>query len=1395
MTLIAIIDRWIVPWLSLLADWSIRWGVLIAGLALWLAVRPPRRGATRYLLCAVVLAVGVLLPVVPQWGESVIAWPGPATRPGTAPVASLAGPSRPAVTTESHPGPQVGAPPMAMAVPSSRPQASSPTRPLGMWRLAALVIAAAWAFAALVHLVRLIGGRSLLARMRTGAVPVGEDSRRLLDQCRGEISLSRPVALVAHPAVTCPLTVGGRRPLILVPTDWDGWPEADRRACLVHELAHLARRDDWSKLIQELVRVPFFFHPLVIWLLVRLDRERELLCDEAVVALGAERIGYAQLLLSLARRPGHRLLLPGAVAIRPSWLPVLDRGTVAVRIQRLLEDDMSTDLSPALSPPSARRLLALATLVAALALGIGGLHVRAVEPRTGTEPVQSSTAQAKPASLQARMVTGIVSDSEGQTLPDADLVCVIGGTSPRRDILKTDRDGEFSCLIPDGELEIHVYAYKPGFAPSASQEWMPVEERGKRFPIKLRKPEPFAGTLVDRENTPVAGAKVRIEMIATQPVETKGFRGGTVAVCFEHVRPDDVSMTLLESVYSSYTDAKGRFTFELAPPGGGLKIGVIAPGKGIMRVVLDGLRGSSMMKEFGVIPREATAQPLTVIPATGVSGRVVTNLPGTRVSGLQVHLQGSRVAGAKGTYQEGQTTTDDQGRFWFRGLDEGTANIFLGGHGPDGPWTYRAAQDVAFRAGTTAEVTIELIRGVSVEGTVATRGTGKPIEKAMVGVYGPYRPRSGAATQPSTTDAQGRFHYRLPPGETYLYVMGPPPGYTRLPGEGSTRTVNIPEGAAHFEVPPLELEATLGLHGRVIDAKGNAVPGIAILGVSQPGHPGFGFAPAAGAIVDERGEFRLGGRNFEVVPGKEATLSVRLGDGREIEVPITPAANGSVTVRLPVTAMPQSSAAPSGVRGPQDVAPDELAGLVVDVEGRPIEGVEVDAWTWYPGNETRTDARGGFRLGGFDPRQKIEVRFRKEGYSPRLFKRQSPGETGWIIALGNKTYFEGTVIGPGGEPIAAARVRAREDDHVWTEALTGPDGRYRMYAQADDYDIFVRVSGVGVARLLRVPLLPDESKTLDIRLTPGVDFRAKVIGSLNGQPVAGVRLWNWQYRGIQGRSSVDGMLQIRDMFPGRFQFDVDAPGYARWWSEQAASEWSRRQILDRDDGRGGSQRNFDPIDFDLSRGMEPVTLTIERAVKITGRVVDPDGKPVAGATVAPAMTGSDNSLTGDTRFSVETDREGRFIAWLPASGRRQYNLLAHDGKYGQWRTWANGVLPPLRTQPGQEIRDVELRLTRPATVRGRVLDTQGTPVIGCEVRARATDRLEQHYYGPITKTDDKGRFEFRFLRPGKQYVWAGNVYYFGEDDPSDDSRRVLTVAAGQVTEGVDLILQAPGTAN
>jgi hypothetical protein len=152
---------------------------------------------------------------------------------------------------------------------------------------------------------------------------------------------------------------------------------------------------------------------------------------------------------------------------------------------------------------------------------------------------------------------------------------------------------------------------------------------------------------------------------------------------------------------------------------------------------------------------------------------------------------------------------------------------------------------------------------------------------------------------------------------------------------------------------------------------------------------------------------------------------------------------------------------------------------------------------------------------------------------------------------------------------------------------------------------------------------------------------------------------------------------------------------------------------------------------------------------------------------------------------VKTKADGAFEMLLPASNGCKYNLVAHDGDYHQWRTWANGVQEPIKTQPGQVIEGVELRLTRPATVKGQVVDEAGNPVAGRDVRASAYDRLENRYYDPTTKTDKDGHFELKFIRAGQQYIQAAPFWGNAEEAPEGSSQLVI-LDAGQTRDGVKL---------
>ncbi len=122
---------------------------------------------------------------------------------------------------------------------------------------------------------------------------------------RGRQSLhrSKPVTVATSECVRVPAAIGFWKRTIVLPA----WalrelPPEDLNVILLHEFAHLRRGDDWTNLIQKIVRALFFFHPAVWWIENRLSVEREMACDDAVLAETANPHGYATCLVSLLEK-------------------------------------------------------------------------------------------------------------------------------------------------------------------------------------------------------------------------------------------------------------------------------------------------------------------------------------------------------------------------------------------------------------------------------------------------------------------------------------------------------------------------------------------------------------------------------------------------------------------------------------------------------------------------------------------------------------------------------------------------------------------------------------------------------------------------------------------------------------------------------------------------------------------------------------------------------------------------------------------------------------------------------------------------------------------------------------------------------------------------------------
>ncbi len=381
------------PGLWFLADWSLRWAALIGVTVLAMRLWRPRRAALRQLMCGVALLGGLFSPVLPRWGSG---WRLAPKETAAAPQAEQ-NTSFPSSAWERTSGSSASRPirdkarsgASRPAFPSGaweregggRVAASPPSEALGNRRLAVLGLALCWGLGVLILLIRWLGGEWFLWRLRREAVDVQGSAMEMFAACRGELDVRGRVRLAAHPRVRSPVLLGLFRLLILVPPDWPQLPVDVQRAALLHELAHVRRRDHWLVPLLEMIRVAFFFHPLVRWLLARLEYERELLCDEMVVRRGVDRHDYARLLLNFARASGRLTLLRWSGG---SYLPMGRRRTVKARIHHLLEENMERWMGPL----SARWTVVLGASLLALMLGLASYRVRAVEVEKASAPAE-----------------------------------------------------------------------------------------------------------------------------------------------------------------------------------------------------------------------------------------------------------------------------------------------------------------------------------------------------------------------------------------------------------------------------------------------------------------------------------------------------------------------------------------------------------------------------------------------------------------------------------------------------------------------------------------------------------------------------------------------------------------------------------------------------------------------------------------------------------------------------------------------------------------------------------------------------------------------------------------------------------------------------------------------
>jgi beta-lactamase regulating signal transducer with metallopeptidase domain len=175
----------------------------------------------------------------------------------------------------------------------------------GHWGLLLFTV---WLLTASIALLRLALGLWRLHELRRSCIAIEEaDLNPAVRKTVAGFNSSRSVTLATSERVNVPAALGFFRPMIVIPT----WvlrelPPDELNVILLHELAHLHRWDDWTNLLQKIVRAIFLFHPAVWWIEGRLSMEREMACDDQVLAVTANPRGYAKCLILLLEKSGAR---------------------------------------------------------------------------------------------------------------------------------------------------------------------------------------------------------------------------------------------------------------------------------------------------------------------------------------------------------------------------------------------------------------------------------------------------------------------------------------------------------------------------------------------------------------------------------------------------------------------------------------------------------------------------------------------------------------------------------------------------------------------------------------------------------------------------------------------------------------------------------------------------------------------------------------------------------------------------------------------------------------------------------------------------------------------------------------------------------------------------------
>ncbi|HEX2252632.1 MAG TPA: carboxypeptidase regulatory-like domain-containing protein, partial [Thermoanaerobaculia bacterium] len=537
---------------------------------------------------------------------------------------------------------------------------------------------------------------------------------------------------------------------------------------------------------------------------------------------------------------------------------------------------------------------------------------------------------------------------------------------------------------------------------------------------------------------------------------------------------------------------------------------------------------------------------------------------------------------------------------------------------------------------------------------------------------------------------------------------------------------------------------------------GGPLPGAAV-GAAMAAGPGQPGRVLARTVSGAAGRFVLTG----------------LSPGTALEITASHPGHLAASLRTTAPAV-GSAAAPLRLVLPPGRA---AVGRVLDTAERPVAAAEVAAWPSVPAAargpmapivRAVSDEAGRFEISGL-PATRVDLEARAPGFAPLVVRGvEVPSDGAQPVDLGTLVLEPGAVLagrvtGRGGAPLPGAEVRMMLGDDrppavvaaalaaEPPRAVTDRAGRFRLPDLPSGRRVHLLVTAAGhlPVELPGVPVPP--SVPVEVEL----EAAARLAGRLeeaDGQPVAGgaVLLRSahpprgtsgaWQPRPVaEAVSDGEGHFRFEDVAAGSAVLEVTAPGYVR----------------------------PEPVPVEIAAGPhdeEPSELVVvlTPGARVEGTVRDEGGEPVA---EVPVRVG---------RVRDTTDAEGRFRLDGVEPGRRM--LVAAHLEYDR-------LVREVEVEPAGSRFD--LVLTGGWPVSGRVVDQDGAPVPGAEVRLTGDPAGgEMRLYRATS--DGEGEFRFPRVVDGR-YALTAAAAGFAAERRTEGPR-----VSGAPVEELEIVL-APGT--